>query len=45
MESHTGRENWGIKPDVLNPSDFVIAQNKHSLISPSEPEYLVLKQA
>lgn len=45
VESHMGKENWGIKPNVLNPSDFMITQNKHSLISPSGPEYLVLKQA
>lgn len=39
MQSHPGKASWGIKPTVLG----LIAQNKHSLISPGEPEYLVLK--
>lgn len=45
VKSHLGKVDWGIKPNVLNPSDFLITQNKHSLISPSGPEYLVLKRA
>lgn len=45
MKSHMGKVNLGIKLSVLNPSDFLITQNKHSLISPSGPEYLGLKQA
>lgn len=45
MKSHMGEVSLGIKPSVLNPSDFLITQNKHSLISPSGPQYLGLKQA
>lgn len=45
MKSHMGEASLGIKPSVLNPSDFLITQNKHSLISPSGPQYLGLKQA
>lgn len=40
MKSHVGKINWGIKTRIPNPSDFLITQNKHSLISPSGPEYL-----